>query len=73
MLSDHSKRKIPYEQDIPCSLPREGSHVVTYPDELQSHHHLCGVFLDETTGLASECSKGRGVWRQTETVKAHVG
>ena len=64
MLGDHSKWKIPYEQDIPRSLPREGSHAVTYPDdELQSHHHLCGVFLDEITGLASECSKGRRVWR----------
>lgn len=60
MLSDHSKWKIPSEQDRPRSLPREGSRAVTYPDELQSHHHLRGVFLDEITGLAPECSKGRG-------------
>lgn len=61
MLSHHSKWKTPYEQDIPCSVLKEGSHVVTYPsDELQPHHHLSGVFLDEILGLASEGFKSRG-------------
>jgi len=73
MLSGHSKPRIPYAQGIPRSLPREGLCVVTHPGELQPHHHLCGVFLDEVSGLASECSKGRGVRRRTGMVKAHVG
>lgn len=51
-VNDHSKQKIPCEHAVACSLPREGSQGVTYPgEELQSHHHLCGVFPDGITGL----------------------
>lgn len=39
----------------------ERAHVVTYPsDELQPHHHPCGVLLHEILGLASGGFKSRG-------------
>lgn len=70
LLSDHRKWKIPWEldtlhskipfkHDIPGLLCREGS------NERRAQMRSCSpittsvVFLDETDGLASECSKGR--------------